>query len=610
MAEFGERATQLSPPQGAGAAPVGPATTGVLDNGVIKGIASIADIFEKGLQASAKEKALAAQQAVVGGYARKLQSLNDAATTGQLKPSEVAARQRALHSEYVGSYAQYVDELDKVKKSFQGTEIGAAEEKLKTEQELRKERISSAQKDGFPIVEGMDEKTINMMVEAHQADIRVNEEFQRTVRRNKEQRDAGRWSNEVSDRELKDKSIVLLNDVVNTYVDTSLTYAADIGNRLRSGTIDANMAAAEWATYATKIEAQLQAVAGRNPELAGSYRSLFNDIRNVGTKFLDPTSDLKQVEDQEKLIIARKKLIQLNDPAMANLVASSQLLGSNADLALRGSGIVTKVLANLGSKSVDSPGQKDQLVGNPEVEKNAFEVLKGGISKLNSGAYTDEPKAKQEIANTINNALSQVGDALGRPGTDPKFLNAVADFVASPQYAKFASENKLDARSISLAEKTFSIAYNDPLIKAVEQKITEAFTVKPGLVPNRAATGETLQPTEKTFDKSNLKAQFSGSGIYFDLKEIPVNPQERRNAEQVLLTLRDSEKVVNKLLRIGAHLEGSTNYDKYWNDNKHILLPSLFSKYEGLEIGDVVDNQIYLGGNVNDANNWRERNPS
>ena len=105
MAEFGERATQLSPPQGAGASPIGPVTAGLLDNGVFKGLANIADIFEKGLEVDAKAKAQAQQQAVVGGYAKKLGELNDAATTGQLKPSEISARRRALHSEYVAGYS-------------------------------------------------------------------------------------------------------------------------------------------------------------------------------------------------------------------------------------------------------------------------------------------------------------------------------------------------------------------------------------------------------------------------------------------------------------------------------------------------------------------------
>ena len=605
MAEFGERATQLSPPQGAGASPIGPVTAGLLDNGVFKGLANIADIFEKGLEVDAKAKAQAQQQAVVGGYAKKLGELNDAATTGQLKPSEISARRRALHSEYVAGYSQYVEDLDKVRKSFDGTELGAAEDKIKTEQELRKERISAAQKAGFPITEGMGEATINSMVDAHQTSIRAEEEFQRQARKAEQERASGRWSNEVLDRERKDNAIALINKIADTHFNTASSYAMDIGQRMRAGKITPDIAAGEWATYTTGIEAQIQAAASVNPELAGPYRSLFNDLKATGTKFLDPNAELTKVENEGKLIIARLKLIQLNDPNMASLVASSQLLGANADLALRASGIVTKTLANLSSSGVGTPGTKPQVVGNPEVEKEVLNVLKGSISKLNTKAYKDEPKAKTEITNTINNTLAQVGDSLGRPGVDAKYLKNVAEFVASAEYGKYASENRMDATALSAASKTFQMMYEPTVINGIDRKLTEAFTATTGLVPNRAATGATLTPTEKMFDRSNLKIAFTGSGVAFELTKTPTDPLERQNAQATLQSLKEAQSGVNQLIRIGAHMEGTTNYGKYWEENKHIILPRLFSKYEGLEIGQVVNGKTYLGGDARDATNWK-----
>jgi hypothetical protein len=605
MAEFGERATQLSPPQGAGASPIAPVTAGLMDNGVFKGIANIVDIFEKGLQNDAKAKAAAAEQAVVGGYAKKLQALNDAATSGQMKPSEVAARQRALHSEYVGGYSQYVDSLDKVSKSFKGTEIGAAEDKIKTEQELRKEAVSAAQKAGFPITEGMGEKTVQAMVDAHQTAVRTDAEFQRYTAKAAEERASGRYSQDVTDREYKQKSLMLVNEVANTNLSTASQYAMDIGERLRANKIDLNTANAEWATYTARIEAQIQSASGINPELAAPYRSLFADLKLTGAKLFDPKAELDVINNQINLIQARGKLAALGDPQVAAAVVGSQLLGTNADLALRASPVMLKAIDKLSKLDVNAPGYKPQVVGNPEVEKPTLDFIKDSIDRLGTGRYKDEPQAKTELTNTINNMLAQVGKEMGNNGADAKYLKNVADFVASTKYGKYASENPMDAKTLAMATKTFQTAYEGPVVASIDKKLTEAFVTNTGLVPNRAATGGTLQPTEKTFDRSNLKINFSGSGIYFDLAKTPTDPIERQNAQKTIQALKEAETGVNQLIRLGAHLEGSVNYAKYWEDNKHIILPRLFSKYEGLEIGQVVNGKTYMGGDARDATNWK-----
>jgi hypothetical protein len=605
MAEFGERATQLSPPQGAGASPIAPVTAGLMDNGVFKGLSNIVDIFEKGLQVDAKAKAAAAEQAVVGGYAKKLQALNDAATSGQMKPSEVAARQRALHSEYVGGYSQYVDSLDKVSKSFKGTEIGAAEDKIKTEQELRKEAVSAAQKAGFPITEGMGEKTVQAMVDAHQTAVRADAEFQRYTAKAAEERASGRYSQDVTDREYKQKSLMLVNEVANTNLSTASQYAMDIGERLRANKIDLNTANAEWATYTARIEAQIQSASGINPELAAPYRSLFADLKLTGAKLFDPKAEFDVLTNQINLIQARGKLAALGDPQVAAAVVGSQLLGTNADLALRASPVMLKAIDKLSKLDVNAPGYKPQVVGNPEVEKPTLDFIKDSIDRLGTGRYKDEPQAKTELTNTINNMLAQVGKEMGNNGADAKYLKNVADFVASTKYGKYASENPMDAKTLAMATKTFQTAYEGPVVASIDKKLTEAFVTNTGLVPNRAATGGTLQPTEKTFDRSNLKINFSGSGIYFDLAKTPTDPIERQNAQKTVQALKEAETGVNQLIRLGAHLEGSVNYAKYWEDNKHIILPRLFSKYEGLEIGQVVNGKTYMGGDARDATNWK-----
>jgi hypothetical protein len=68
--------------------------------------------------------------------------------------------------------------------------------------------------------------------------------------------------------------------------------------------------------------------------------------------------------------------------------------------------------------------------------------------------------------------------------------------------------------------------------------------------------------------------------------------------------METNTKVVNQLVKAGAHMEGHTNYDKYWEANKHQILPNMFPDPARLKVGQVVDGYKYIGGNVKSKSNW------
>ena len=577
MAEFGVQATQLTPPSGAGASVVGPVQGTILDNGVGKLIGGIADIFEKGLQIDAKNKAKQQETTVVTGYAKKLGAINDAVASGQMRPSEASARQRSLHSEYVAGYSQYVDEIDKVRKSFMGgSTLGDVEDKAKSERDLRNQRIQDAQKAGFPITVGMSDKTIDAFVDAHQVAVRTDAEFQRQVKQQEQDRAEGRWNNEVRDRENKERSVALLNNVSEINLNASSEYARDLAARTKAGKVTQEGAQLEWNGYMTRLNSQLQAAAGIDAALAAPYRSLFDDMNKLGLQLLDPAQDAKTIEDQIKVVIGKQKLKALAQPNVAEGVAFSQLYGNLPEITLKFAGPALAAANKMATTPVGASTPLDPVVGVPQREQAAFETAKAGINSLRKGENKD-PEFNQGIINTINNSLAQVGDALGRPGVDAKYLKNVASFIASPEYGEYVSKNKVDAATNSAAVNTFNRYYEPQIIDGVNRKLDEAFTVKTGLVPNRAATGETLKPVDKTFDVSKVKVNFTGSGIFFELTEVPKDPVERQNAQQTMKSLKEAQLGINQLIHMGAHMEGNTNYSKYWEAKKHVLLPRFFS---------------------------------
>jgi hypothetical protein len=61
---------------------------------------------------------------------------------------------------------------------------------------------------------------------------------------------------------------------------------------------------------------------------------------------------------------------------------------------------------------------------------------------------------------------------------------------------------------------------------------------------------------------------------------------------------------LNQLIRLHAHLEGTTDYAKYWEAHKHELMPSIYPDPNKLKPGTVVDGFKYVGGNYRDRSNW------
>ena len=46
--------------------------------------------------------------------------------------------------------------------------------------------------------------------------------------------------------------------------------------------------------------------------------------------------------------------------------------------------------------------------------------------------------------------------------------------------------------------------------------------------------------------------------------------------ERTLGELKGAQILINQALRAGAHLDGTTDYKKYWEENKHEMFPALF----------------------------------
>lgn len=618
MAEFGIKATELSAPQGAGSAPVSPVREDT--SAGMETLVNAVNIFGKGLGIKQKEDAEAMNNSIVSGYAKKLENINEGLRTGQISASEASSRSRAVTGEYTAGYAHLYKEFKGIRETMiAGSDLGKAEDRVTDERTLRNTLKNDAQKAGFEFIPFMTEAQENTQIAAFQAETRMSQEMAEMYKRNEEKRAQGRFDADVAAREGKEMGLRLINDVATKNFDATYDVLESLRTNVAGGKVPFEQAQAQWAQKIGRIEAQIQAAAGVNTELAGPYRSLFSQLGTLGKDMLDPSKANDALKSQIDMLTNQAKLTLLQKPKIATIVAASQLLGANSQLALRASPIVTEAISSILVDGPDAPSVKQQVIGNPEIEKDTLKLVTEGIKKLNSGSYQDNDKARGEIKNSVDNLLQQFGDMVTKRGTDPKMLQSAVDFFSTPEFGVYAKSAAFDVEALDAAKKTFQIGYQQSVVDVVDRTIKQVVTVQDRFgsesaidAANRTrAAGKAMGgPTpfkeeQRGFDTTKIQPVFNGTGISFKLSNPSSTPTEVAMERRVANDLKQASAAITKLIHIGAHMEGTTDYNKFWEANKHIMLPSFFSAYEGLEIGQEVNGMRYIGGNPAAPTSWK-----
>lgn len=604
MAEFGVQATQLSAPQGAGAQVIQGVEEKAVSTSMASTLASVGDVITSGIRDAIKKNAKDAETTAVQGYSNEIAAINEGLRTGTIRPNEASARSQAIFSKYATAYPAYQESLTKAASAFKGnTEIGTAVKQVETAAEVRKSAIIGAQNAGYTFFEGMSKEAEDANIRAHQSSTRVANEYDQYLKRQAEKRAQGTYDQGVAAQEGKALSVRLINEIAGGQLDSVREFGVSLGTQVRSGKMTQDEAKALVIQRFSQINLALQSAAGVNPELASPYRTIFGDIQKLAEQLTDPKVQAEQLTAQMDVLLNRQKLMALQDPSAARAVATTQLFGNNAQVLLGNSPVVAATITKMLSTDPDSPINTTPVVGNPEVEKPTYDFVKKSINSLTAGQYSDNEAAKQEVGKTVKHILKQTSQMLGT-GVSAKSLEQAASFFASPEYGKWASENTMSVEEQIPAYKTFQMIYEPTVIKGVDQRVNAIFTTGTGLVPARAASGAKLSPQTGKLDKENFTINFSGAGVTFGMKQSPTDQLEARAANQSLQSLKGAEAAVNQLIRIGAHMSGTTNYAKYWEENKHILMPSFYSKYQGLEIGQTVNGMKYKGGDPKKPESW------
>ena len=583
MADFN---VDLQQPRAAGANVVAPVqripdspNTALLQFG-----ASVVTGLMRGKEEADKKRKEEYKNAIISDFAREQTSLNQALMQGAISKTEAADRARANISKYVGSYSELTDEFVKINKGlFEYSELGVVKSEEDQSRDLRKQALSDMQKDGMFIPPSASESTITSMVQSYQETRAERMRIEQLYKEGSFRRAESAEERQSYEFEVKKKTATILANLGASHLTASQNFIRDIASKAKSGADPAALQL-EVDTYFGNIEGAIAATAAANPELAAQWRTLFDKTKVTAGEALSGKATSDILEGQLKEVKTRAQLAALQSNAkMQGLYAVTSLLNGNLvsltpDLNEEALNAVVSVAEGAGNR---------MIVGDRDSEKLASQVIVNGVNNIKTGKPSATTEALGKVGNNILRGLENVAFDEGR--VEAKQLNTVVDLLAKPEFAYLVEKGIVDKQLNVRAKQAFQTTYQKEVASSIVNTMNKEFTFTGGVKKDKLA--------------NLVDIQWSGSGVSFLPKDTAyLSPVDRQDRSQYVRELNSSGIVLNKLIRVGAHMEGHTNYAEYWDKNKHLIVPGLY-----LPVGTKDGEYEYVGpGFTTDQNSWKK----
>jgi hypothetical protein len=608
MADFSVNATQLSAPQGQGANVLAPVREMNVDSGISPIIGGIVDIFAKGLTQNRKDEQEARKRAVVGSYAKELSDVNDALLQGK-DASWAGLQTRKITNKYLASSPEYTTELVETHRGFVGgTEIGEAQKKVEQDTAIRNADKSAASGAGFTFYSGMGVDAENRTIDAHKTELRVANQLKLDQQRATEERAqrADTRAEEghaitINDHLVKENAAKGLLEIANSNFDAFGAMTKDlIGNQSlnfdqKTAVLDSNL---------NRIRMGIVAVSKDNPSLAAPFQTLFDNMESTVRKIIDPkvktANELATLKTEYESQIYKSKLLAISDPGVKKAVVATELFKDPALLTLSNSPAIKGWLARAGMGPEEQETATPKMIGTVD-EKAALSTFQSALRKMNTGSTAPNEKAKSEAVNAANTIMQQTADNGG--SLKPEALKNLSAFYASSEFGKLSQEGKIDMPTMQNAKKVFQITY-EPAVKAA---ILDRLDQPIGPSTSGGVNSKIIDHLDITFSGGGVNVAINPLKASSSVIDKITGKSATNAATQALATadinksLKDAQAGLNQLIHMGAHLEGTTDYQKYWEKNKHLILPGVFISTQP---GQTINGYIYNGGDARNQANY------
>lgn len=584
MAEFGVQATQLAAPQGAGSAPLAPVQEQSVNTSGIPVIASVGESIAKGVAALMAPK----ESAVATGWHSQQEALDRSLEKEDITASEYKVRKDALWSQSVqvslstgGDKSLKVLEAAREARARMGT-FGEQEVQQKTQLEIDSDKLKQASKLGIVTYAGMDKAARQAVIEQVDVLNRINAD-QELASKSLDYRVKVDSFNQAQDER---RARVQVSSLMSTEITKRMAFSDNLAQLVKQNKMTKDEAAnALTESHIKTTQALIEADGGRG-EAFKPFKDNFDQMHKWQLSMFDEKADVEKIKLQIEGVQSRMKLMLLNDnKELQGYVAASSLFGHSPAMMAD----MIKATANVRDRiaTITSMDRSTSIVvgTNPKDEQAIYKNLLTGM-----GDVVKDPSNKDAVKDAsrgVNNVLSQMKDIKTKASSAS--LGSVMNFIADPKFKDFLAIGNVDAQALQGAKEAYQLSYQSAITDNLSKTLEGVYKQKPETDVMGAPR------SVSAIERGNLQVNFDGVNVSFTVKQMPSDPVQRRNIANAIDSLNSSRAAISQLVRAGAHLENSNDYTKFWETNKHVILPNVFSGYEGLEIGDVKDGFRYIG---------------
>lgn len=328
----------------------------------------------------------------------------------------------------------------------------------------------------------------------------------------------------------------------------------------------------------------IQSLRSQTGDEASGY--LLTGIEGLMTNFdavASGKSKLEAVQNSNTMIDASyQHLIMTSDPELAALIVMDKTSPfKNPEAYNRLDQKRIELAAKLGIKNttdengqVTSESKPPDIIDKVENVAAVFDDLKQTTGNIVRAGGEASPKVVGEQANKIVNVLRSTAKYGANDG-DARNFTATVDFLSDPTVGKFMEQNSslIGPQIADSARQVVEQQYGEVVLNLINERWTTAtgqiktsgatgFSESIGMTGNMTVSSETIEDVSKI-----VEPYWNGVGI--EMKPaagFETNPQVR---EIVKGLNRGSDSItgpLNKLIRMSAHLSGSTDYEKVYNE--------------------------------------------
>ena len=292
-----------------------------------------------------------------------------------------------------------------------------------------------------------------------------------------------------------------------------------------------------------------------NAQMGPSRRIIENTLAHIKGDF---ALDVLKNKNANTKSIYESEIMK--DEELAPVLVLSALTGhSNQKLWLKTDAGVARVLGQF-TATEDTPNPFTKNTKEQGANEGAYETVMQNISEFNSGSRELTPKAAQDMDVAINKILEGVEEFKGSIRS-PKDLKTIVTLLANPQYGKYIEQSGgVSKAQLALVNETIKVEYLDKIKGQLKRDLEKARVQD--AIRTRGPT-----PTASLMDSVDITP--NNGTINFRVKEDGSLNQSQKS--YVISKVKDLNRsvspILNEMVRLGAHMEGNTNYSEFLNSN-------------------------------------------